>query len=46
MKMAARAGLFSLSGYLAGCGQVWFGLVWCARKVACWLVGWLVGWLR
>lgn len=43
MKMAARAGLFSLSGYLAGCGQVWFGLV---REEGGVLVGWLVGWLR
>ena len=46
MKMAARAGLgwaglFSLSGYLAGCGQVWFGLVWFGARGR-WRVGWLV----
>ena len=49
VKMAARAGLgwaglFSLSGYLAGCGQVWFGLVWfgLVREEGGVLVGWLV----
>ena len=51
-KMAARTGLFSLSGYLAGCGRVWFGLVWfglvwfgLVREEGDALVGWLVGWL-